>query len=376
MQERYLVVATRLTLSLILLVTWTACAQPAPLAPTDAAQPPAEEQDASGNQDDTSSEAQPGGIWRRASIADAENLNPILSSETASAAVTTMLFPGLVGQDPFTGALTPQGALAESWTVSADGLVWSFKLRQNIKWSDGEAIDSADFKFTYAAIASDQVETVRKYALDGITSIETPDPYTVVVTYDEVRCDALNNLGLPVLPSHLYAADFSDIMTSPLNEAPTVSAGPFVFNSWTRDDILTLQRNPDYWQGSPYMEGMIFKVVPDTGAQLAQFQGSEIDAMGLEPAQIVSAQAIPDTTIYRFTSDGYDFITLNLANPENPQPGLDEQGNVIEQDPHPILSDLKVRQAIAHSLDYQTIIDQVYLGQGYQLAANVLPAVS
>src|SRR4030095_11471607 len=129
--------------------------------------------------------------------------------------------------------------------------------------------------------------------LDGIKSIETPDPYTVVVTYDAVRCDALNNLGLPLLPSHLYKADFSDVMTSPLNEAPTVSAGQFLFKNWTRDDTLTLARNPDYWEGSPYLEGMIFKVVPNTGTQLAQLQSSEIDTMALDPSQLATASAIP-----------------------------------------------------------------------------------
>lgn len=366
-------------LSLLTVVTMilAACPQPVPIAPAEAPAAETASGDAAASSESTApTEAQPGGIWRRAGIADAENLNPILSSESASSAVTAFLFPALVGQDPFTGELTPEGALAESWSASEDGLVWTFKLRDNVKWSDGDAVDSADFKFTYDAIASELVETVRKPNLQGIASIETPDPLTVVVTYEEVRCDALGNLGLPLLPSHLYAADFSDIMESPLNEAPTVSAGPFLFNSWTRDDTLTLTRNPDYWEGAPNMEGMIFKVVPDTGTQLAQLQAGEIDVMGLDPNQLTTAQGIPDTEIFNFKDDGYDYIGLNLANPENAQPGQDENGALVEQDPHPILSDLNVRKAIAHSLDYQTIIDQVYLGQGYQIAANVLPAVT
>jgi peptide/nickel transport system substrate-binding protein len=359
----------------VLALVLAACAQPMPIAPS-AAPTAAAGEEAAAAAPAPAGEAQAGGIWRRASIADAENLNPILSSEAASSAVTAFLFPGLVGQDPFSGELTPEGALAESWSVSEDGLIWTFNLRQNVTWSDGEAVDAEDFKFTYDAIASDLVETPRKYALDGIASIETPDPFTIIVTYESVRCDALGNLGLPLLPSHLYQADFSDIMESPLNEAPTVSAGPLLFNTWTRDDVLTLERNPTYWEGAPNMEGMIFRVVPDTGTQLAQFQSGEIDIMGLEPAQIETASAIPNSTIFNFQDDGYDYIGLNLANPDNPQPGRDEEGNLIAQDPHPILSDVNVRRAIAHSLDYQTIIDQVYLGQGYQIAANVLPAVS
>lgn len=352
------------------------CVQPTPIDPSTVAAPTKEAaQEASGGAAAAPVEAQAGGIWRRASIADAELLNPILSSETASAAVNGMIFPGLIGQDPFSGEFTPDGAMAESWEASEDGLTWTFKLRDGVTWSDGDPVDAADFKYTYDAIANDAIETPRKSVLEGIESIETPDPLTIVVKFSEVRCDGLRNLALGWLPSHLYAADFSDIMENDYNEAPPVSAGPFVFNTWTRDDNLTVTRNDSYWEGAPNMEGMIFKVVPDPGAQLAQLQAAEIDVMAVQPNQLATAQTIPDTKIFNAKTDGYSYIGLNLANPANPQPGQDENGNLIEQEPHPILSDLNVRKAIAHSLDYATIIDQVFLGQGYQIPANILPAV-
>ncbi|MFN8440994.1 MAG: ABC transporter substrate-binding protein [Caldilineaceae bacterium] len=359
----------------MLAVMLAACAQPQPIAPTqgssagDSSSQPA----AGGN--DATGEAKPGGIFVDANIADAKMLNPILSSETASQAVNAMLFPSLIGVDPDTGAVTPDGALAESWTVSDDGLIWTFKLRDGIKWSDGTPVTSADFKFTYDAVASDKVETPRKANLDGIKSIEAPDPLSVVVTYDSVRCDAIQNVGLQLLPSHLYKTDFSDIMTNTLNTEPTVSAGPLIFKSWTRDDNITMVRNDGYWEGKPYMDGRIIKIVPDTAAQLTQLENGEIDIMGLEPDQLTTAKGFDNVNIYNFKDDGYDFVGLNLADPNDPKAGRDENGKLIDQTPHPILGDKAVRQAIAHSLDYATIIDKVYLGQGYQLAANVLPAV-
>ncbi len=369
-------VALRSILVIVSLL-FAACVQPQPIAPSsgnaDAGSKPA----ASGTGSDsaTAGEAKPGGVFIDANIADVENMNPILASETASFAVINMLFPGLVGGDPDSGAITPEGALAESWTVSDDGLVWTFKLRDGIKWSDGEAVDSADFKFTYDAVASDLVETPRKSSLDGIASIETPDPLTIIVTYESVRCDAIQNLGLGLLPSHLYKADFSDIMDSPLNEEPKVSAGPLVFKSWTRDDNLGMERNEGYWEGSPLLDGRIIKVVPDTDAQFAQLQNGEIDIMALDPDQLAAARELDNINIYNNKTDGYSYVGLNLANPENPQAGRDEDGKLIEQEPHPILGDVNVRKAIAHSLDYATIIDNVFLGQGYQIAANVLPAI-
>lgn len=315
-----------------------------------------------------------GGVFVSASSADATILNPILSSDSASSGVHQFIYPSLIGGDPFSGEIVPT-ELAESWSTSDDGLVWTFVLRQDMTWSDGEPVTAQDFKFTYEAIAAEAVETPRKSNVELIESIETPDDYTVVVTFSEVKCDGLSDLGLGILPSHLYAEDFSDIMTSAQNEAPSVSAGPLTFNQWIRDDNVSLLGNDGYFKGAPNMDGLIIKTVPDAGARLAQLQTGEIDTLGLQPEQLTTAQLNPDLNVYKFKDDGYSYIALNQANPENPQPGLDEDGNKIEQEPHPILSDLAVRQAIAHALDYNTIINKVYLGQGYLMAANVVPAV-
>ena len=315
-----------------------------------------------------------GGVWVEGSSADASILNPILAADSASFDVLGWFFPGLLGQDPFSGAIVPT-EMAESWDVSEDGLVWTFHLQDGVIWSDGEQVTADDFKFTYDAIASDLVETPRKANLDNIESIEVLDPLTIRVTYGEVKCDALNNLSLGWLPSHLYAEDYSDVMDTPLNEAPAVSAGPFVFNEWTRDDNATVLRNDTYWKGAPNMDGWIYKIVPDPGARLAQLQTGELDLIGVQPEQLTTVQLDSSLNLHTYKDDGYSYIGLNLANPENPQAGQDEEGNLIEQDPHPILGDLAVRQAIAHALDYETIISKVYLGQGYQIASNVLPAV-
>jgi len=371
---------TRKWFSFALLITLVAsliagCAQPVPIAP------PAESGAAAGGGEQAASGAAPageavqGGVWTRASSADASILNPILWSDTASSGVGGFFFPSMLGQDPQSGAFVPDGSISESWEVSEDGLTWTFKLRDGVTWSDGDPVDAADFKFTYDAIASDLVETPRKSNVEQIESIEVVDPLTIKVTLKEVKCDALGDLGLAWLPSHLYADDFSDIMTSPLNEAPTASAGQFVFQSWTRDDNIIMTRNDSYWEGAPYMDGMITRVVPDSGTRLAQLISGEIDITGLEPTQLTSVEGNPDITVYSANDDGYDYIGLNLANPENPQPGVDENGELIAQDPHPILSDVAVRKAIAHALDYETIINNVYLGRGYQIASNVLPAV-
>jgi peptide/nickel transport system substrate-binding protein len=347
-----------------------ACPQPAPIAA-----PSAGDTAAQPSQSGMTSATDPvrGGVWVEGTSADGTILNPILSSDSTSSDIHSKFFLSLITVDAFTGEVV--GQLAEDWDVSDDGLIWTFNLRDDIFWSDGEPLDGNDFKFTYDAIASDLVETPRKSNVAQIDSITVIDDYTVEVVFADVKCDGLLDLGLGILPSHLYASDFSDIMTSPLNEAPAASVGYFTFNDWIRDQRATGLRNESYYEGAPYMDGWIYKVVPDDGARLAQLQTGELTMSGLQPEQIATARLDPNIEIFSYQDDGYSYIGLNLADPANPQPAIDADGNRIDQDPHPILSDRQVRLAMAHALDYQTIIDNVYLGQGYPIASNVLPAV-
>lgn len=367
---------SHLALLLVLFVlVLSACTQPVPLAPA-AAEPAAADETAGASAESApAGEAQRGGVWSLTLGSDPTNLNPILYSGTNSSDVGLMLWTALIGQDPVTGELTPEGSMSKSWDVSDDGLTYTFHLRDDAVWSDGDPIDANDFVFTYNAIKAEGIESPRTYVWDGIKSIEAPDPYTVVIQYDELLCSALWNLGSGWLPSHLFAADFSDVMSSPENEAPTVSAGPFNFQSWARDDNVVLVRNEKYVDGAPNMDGMIYRVVPDAGARLAQLQSGEVDVSDVQPSQITAVEGNPNITTYQWNDDGYTYIGLNLANPANPQPGMDENGNLVVQDPHPILGDVRVRQAIAHALDYDSIIQNIFFGKGYRMAANVFPSI-
>lgn len=373
--RRYLAFGVLLAM-LALLVA--GCAQPVPMAPAQA--PAAGSGDQAGAGSDGAAapgEIVNGGTWTEAEGADASNFNPILYDDSVSSTVVGYVYPGLIAIDPKTGEYSSDfGAMAESWSTSEDGLTWTFKLRDGITWSDGDPVDSADFKYTYDAVNADNVQSPRKYVWEGIESIEAPDPLTVVVKFKQVKCNALGDVGLGWLPSHLYAPDFSDIMTGPEIEAPRVSAGPFLFQSWTRDDNFIVVRNENYWEGAPHMDGSITRIVPDAGARLAQLQSGEIDYLeGAQPNQIAALEQDTDLQRFRYYDDGYNYIGLNLANPANPQNGRDEEGNLIPQEPHPVLGDVRVRQAIAHAIDYQSMIDNIFLGQGYPMAANVLPTI-
>ena len=319
--------------------------------------------------------AQPSGTLTRAIGENPDSFNPILSTSSAGAAVNSLIFPVLVGRNPYTGQDSTDNALAESWEVSDDGRTYTFRLRPSVLWSDEDPVDAADFKFTYDAMASEQVESPHKAVLENIEVITVLDPLTVQVTFKQARCDALAALRIGWLPSHLYETDFKDIMENLLNSNPAVSAGPFIFQSWAPNENVALRRNQRYWQGMPSIERLLFQIVPDPADRLAGLLAGQLDLAFLNADQLTSVQGNAGIAVYGANMDGYDFIALNLANPENPQPGVDDAGNRVIQEPHPILGDVTVRQAIARAIDYKTIIESIYLKRGYQITSNVLPVI-
>jgi len=316
-----------------------------------------------------------GGVFVAAAPTDPVIFNPVLGGDSVSATINRFLYPTLVGQDPHTGALIPT-ELAESWEVSTDGLVWTFRLRDDIFWSDGAPVDADDVTFTLAAIAAAQTQSPLHANVQAIQRVEAPDARTVVVTFGEVICDALRSLAVGLLPSHIFAADFSDLATNPQNLDPAVSAGPFLFDEWLPGEQLSLVRNDGYFKGAPHLDGWRLRIVPDRAQRLAGLQSGEIDSLALSPAELTSVALDPNLSIFKYRDDGYTFLALNLADPAAPQPGLDASGAAAIQPPHPILGDVRVRQAIAHGLDTDAIIRRAYLGQGYPLATNVLPSIS
>ena len=103
------------------------------------------------------------------------------------------------------------------------------------------------------------------------------DEYTIEIVFDTLDCTALQNFTLGILPAHMYAEDFSDVMENTQNEEPTVTNGPFKFQEWVRDDHVTLVRNEDYYLGAPNIDGWIYRIFADTSAELAAFLAGEID---------------------------------------------------------------------------------------------------
>ncbi|MBN1658129.1 MAG: hypothetical protein JXA93_06990, partial [Anaerolineae bacterium] len=216
-----------------------------------------------------------GGWVTEVSFADADNLNPILSSDDMSSDVQNLMFGAAVVQDAQSGEWIPQ--LTTGWEVSEDGLTYTFHVLEGVNWSDGTPVTGKDFAYTFQALLSGQVDSPRLSAVDYVEAVNLVDDYTVEIVYSEVNCVALSDLSLGWIPAHLYAADFSDIMDNPENTAPSVVNGPFLFQEWVKDDHITLVRNADYHLGAPKLEGYIWKIVPDATIGTQQLKTGEVD---------------------------------------------------------------------------------------------------
>ena len=336
----------------------------------------------------TASPVNQGGNVVESSFSDASTLNPIITSDQASSDVISKMFLGLVNLEPFTGRVI--GEIAESWETSDDGLIYTFNIRDDIMWNDGTQLTAHDIAFTYDAINTDSVTSPRRSDFQLVDSWEAVDDFTLELRLKSIDCSIISNLTTGILPAHAYDGDPENIAESNENTAPTIVSGPFTFVEWIPDDHITLAANPDFYLGKPNVDTWTRRVYADESAELAGFLAGETHTIsrGVGPqfVSVIEGQIATGAPMdmRKFFDNGNVFVGLNLANPENPQNGWDDldgdgkwtEGEPpLEQDPHPVLGDLAVRQAIAYSVDYNGIINQVAFGEGTPTIANVWPSV-
>jgi peptide/nickel transport system substrate-binding protein len=305
-----------------------------------------------------------GGHVVEGNFTDIRTLNSMLSSDTASNQVIGLLFDGLLNSKA-NGDLI--GALAKDVPEqSSDGLTYTFKLRDGLKWSDGQPITSDDVKFTYALaydpqykdFASPRRGDLEKY----IASIDTPDPQTVIIKTTQVFAPFLGSHGsYGILPKHVLGTmDAKALNTADYNSAPTVVNGPFKFVKWDKGQQVTMERNDSYWAGAPNLDQWIYKVLPDSVAVSNQLKTGEIDIGPVDPGQFDALKTVDSITMKEFPVPTFTFYAYNL---DPTKLG----GKLFGQK--------EVRQALLFALNRQQIVTAVFFGHG-QVANSVEPLTS
>lgn len=280
--------------------------------------------------------------------ADPGHLNPAISTGSHVHAVADSLYNALIELDR---DLRPQPDLAQRWTVSEGGTVYTFQLAPNVKWHDGAPFTSADVKFTFEEVLLKHHARTKAGLGAVIASIDATAPDQVVFRLRKpygALLQLLNVTEAPILPKHLYQG--SDPLTSPANIKP-VGTGPFKFESYRTDQQVVMVRNPGYFKaGLPYLDRLVFRVVPDSNAQTVALLAGEADYLPLVNASDVERlRARNDLTMAQTafgTGGGNCINTLGFNLDRKP------------------LADLRVRQAIAHAIDREQILRDVQFGLG------------
>lgn len=255
---------------------------------------------------------------------------------------------------------TPRPQLATEWAVSDDGLTYTFKLREGVKWHDGEDFDADDVVFSILALK--QVHPRGRGTLANVTEVKALGSHEVQVTLSDPApylLKALAALESPILPQHIF--DGTDIPANPALNAP-IGTGPFIFKEWVRGSHVLLDRNPNYWdQGKPHLDQIVIRFIADPAAAVAALESGEVQvSIGVVPLTDLERLKADSRFVFETRGNGYiNSILRGLFN-------LDRKE----------LQDLRVRQAIAHVIDKQFIVDTVFLGHAKALTGPVNPAVA
>ena len=244
------------------------------------------------------------------------------------------------------GSVAP--ALAKSWTISDDGLVYTFSLHSGVKFHDGSAMDAEDVKFSLDRARAEDSTNAQKRLFTGIASVDAVDALTVKITLSKPDGGFITNLAwgdaVVVAPESIENAK-----TAP------VGTGPFTFSRWVQGDRVELTRKPDYWGDAVALETATFKFIPDAAAAVAAIMAGDVDAFANFPAPEMAGQFKNDSrfSVVEGSTEGETILSTN--NQKAP------------------FNDLRVRRAIAHALNAQEIVDGAMFGYGTPIGTHFAP---
>lgn len=296
---------------------------------------------------------------------DTVGLDPITVTDGESFKVTENIFDTLVSYEEENTNVVP--GLAESWEIAPDGLSYTFKLRQGVKFHDGTDFNAEAVKFNFDRWMdkSNPLHNKEGYEYYNdmfggykgdenhvIKSVDVVDPYTVKFTLNRPLAPFIQNLGMSTFAIASPTA-LKEKGPEKFNEEP-VGTGPFVFKEWKRNDTITLEKNPNYWnQGFPKLDKLVFKVIPENTARLTALTSGEIDLMdGLNPDDAQSVKDNPELQLILRPSMNIGFVGFN-----------------VEKKP---LDNPKVREALAYAINKPAIVEAFFAGLG-EPAVNPMP---
>ncbi len=319
-----------------------------------------------------------GGTFYTAAISEPKGWNSVTSHENSTSQYTSMMMRGLIDIDPNTSAIVPE--LARSWDLSDDGLEIIFYLRQGLQWSDGAPFTADDVLFTFNDLYYNlDVDTDTRDILrlpdDTYPQFEKIDDYTIRVTLSVPFRPILNALGSSIMPKHVLAdsvhklnpdvpvGQFNSTWTLDTDPSEIVGMGPFIVESYFPTQGVTLRRNPYYYHVDPngvqlpYLDQYVILTVENQDVSLLKFRNGELDAFSPRaldlPTLTAEAQSKDFTVLVKPDVPVFGTSWIGI----NQDYGLAEGTN---ENLRTLFRDLRFRKAIAHAIDKETIIRNVF----------------
>lgn len=286
-----------------------------------------------------------GGTVTFIATTDPDTLDLHKTSNPASSTIFGWIYEPLVYQDLDNSY---KGLLAESWTVSPDSKIITFKLRKGVKFTDGSPFNAEAVKFTFERLQKVGSKSPISPTFKNVTSMETKDDLTFVMNMKEPYAPIFHDLAVS------YAGILSPAAVKAANDdigRTTVGTGPYKLKEWQTGQTVVLERNADYaWapalyanRGAPYIQQLQYKVIPETASQLAALEAGEIDVLGLAAKDLPKYQSDQRVKVYDSLSFGLTYL------------GFDAKRKPFD--------DARLRRALAQAVNKQEIVDVVFEGK-------------
>jgi peptide/nickel transport system substrate-binding protein len=237
-----------------------------------------------------------------------DRFDPHLTTAYASFQVLENVYDTLVepGDD-----LAMEPALATRWDVSNDHLVWTFRLREGVKWHNGRAFVAADVVFSYERIMDEGLGSPNAYRFKTVESVRAADDHTVEIRLKQPTPHLLTLIGafkgMAIVPREIV--DDGSVDKEP------VGTGPFRFVEYVPNDRVELERNADYWQpGKPHLDRVVFKPIPDETVKVTNLRSGEVDWVdGVPPQQVGELKRGKDVSVESVPGNDYWYLATNLG---------------------------------------------------------------
>ncbi|CAN5601021.1 peptide-binding protein [soil metagenome] len=281
-----------------------------------------------------------------------DTLHPYLTQLVTGNDVAYGIFDGLLEYD---GNMQLQPGLAESYEISDDGLTYTFHLRSGVTFHDGSAFSSADVKATWEVIMNPEFGSFTDLGWREIVSLETPDANTAIMTTASPYAPFLSSVGVQMIMPSSAIAKGIDSFKQEFGRAP-YGTGSFKFSEWKAKQSITLAKNDTYWGGVPYLDTLVYSIIPDSNTFMVQLKTGEIDLAGsagnLGALQVDEALGIDGLTVFEHSGQSWSHLDVKIIS-------------------H--LRQTKVRQALDFATPSAQIISQLLQGRATPSVADQAP---